>query len=67
MLRKFRSAVQARDYATLAPLLQDYKNVVQLSDREIYRIALSAEPDLSLEQWIDIVKTAEGLQPAPVK
>lgn len=64
MLTKFRQAVRARDYQLIAQYAREYANVVKLTEREIYRIALSAEPDLSQDTWQDIVLTAMERHPA---
>lgn len=64
MLTKFRQAVQARDYQLIAQHVREYANVTKLTEREIYRIALSAEPGLSQDTWQDIVQTAMERHPA---
>jgi len=64
MLIKFRHAVQARDYQLIAQLVRAYENVVKLTEREIFRLALSAEPDLAFDVWRDVVKTARERHPA---
>lgn len=64
MLNKFRRAVRSRDYQLIAELVREYETVVKMTEREIHRLARSAEPDLEFEAWQDVVKTARERHPS---
>lgn len=54
----FKKAIKARDHQLVAEGVK-FNQAVGLTEREIYRyFALPAEPDMSFDEWNDIVKTA---------
>ena len=58
MVTKFRRAVQALDYRLIAECIHEFELVGKLDERQIYRLALAAEPGLAFDAWQDIVRAA---------
>lgn len=60
-LNRFKAAVRTLDTRADYPLIAQGVRHMQgcgLSDREIYRAALTVSPGLDLDHWLDIVQTA---------
>jgi hypothetical protein len=63
MHKTFKVAVRATDYKLIAQCVRQY-SVEGLTERQIYRLVLAAEPELAFETWSDIVKTAIERHPS---
>ena len=63
MPKTFKVAVRATDYKLIAQCVHQYV-VEWLTERQIFRLALAAEPELAFDTWSDIVKTAMERHPA---
>ena len=56
-LNTLKAAVKANDYKLIAENVRGFRKA-GLSDREIYRMALAADPNLDFDTWTDTVTTA---------
>jgi hypothetical protein len=64
MHKTFKAAVRVTDYKLIAQCVREYTTAGKLTEREIFRLALAAEPELAFDTWSDIVKTAIERHPS---